>query len=154
MVVLAVALALPATGSAHRNDDVVHRIDHMVDDTNRLLDEMGKQGYETDLSYQSLTDETALRAVLAEWRGRFKQALKKSYWWDLALCESGGNWKMNEDYHGGLSFHPLTWAAYRGSLPRYAYNATSAEQIRVGRRVQADQGWEAWPYCSKKIGLR
>lgn len=127
----------------------------MIEDTNRLLAERGRDPYPDDGSYASIEGEAALREILATWRQRFNRALKKSYWWQLALCESGGNWKMQGTFHGGLSFHPGTWSAYRiKGLPRYAYQATPGEQIRVGRRVQRDQGWEAWPYCSAKIGLR
>jgi hypothetical protein len=62
---------------------------------------------------------------------------------------------MKGAYQGGLSFHPGTWTAYRGKwLPKFAYQATPAEQIRVARKVLADQGWDAWPACSRKLGLR
>jgi hypothetical protein len=116
---------------------------------------MGKPPYETDYSYRALTDATALLDVYAFWSERFDRALKKSYWWPLCLCESGGDWAMKNRYHGGLSFLPATWAEYRPKgLPKYAYLATPGEQIRVGRRVLADQGWAAWPACSKKLGLR
>ena len=32
--------------------------------------------------------------------------------------------------------------------------ASKAEQIAVAERLQAEQGWGAWPLCSQKIGLR
>ena len=35
-----------------------------------------------------------------------------------------------------------------------AHQASKAEQIRVAERVLANQGWKAWPSCSKKLGLR
>ncbi|MGH0053625.1 MAG: transglycosylase family protein, partial [Sphaerochaetaceae bacterium] len=38
--------------------------------------------------------------------------------------------------------------------PEAAYQATREQQILVGERVQAAQGWKAWPACSLKIGLR
>ena len=58
-------------------------------------------------------------------------------------------------HHGGLQFHPGTWSAYRSDHhPQYAYDATPAQQVEVAQRVQASQGWGAWPTCSKKIGLR
>ena len=58
-------------------------------------------------------------------------------------------------YHGGFSFHPMTWRDYRpDGLPKRAFLATPAEQIRVARLVLEDQGWEAWPACSKRFGLR
>lgn len=76
--------------------------------------------------------------------------------WDrLARCESGGNWSARGTYHGGLQFHPSTWSAHKPSgFPQYAYEATREQQIEVGKRVQRAQGWEAWPHCSRQIGVR
>jgi resuscitation-promoting factor RpfB len=80
-----------------------------------------------------------------------------SHWDALARCESGGNWSINtgNGYHGGLQFHPDTWNRHKPSgYPTYAYQATREQQIVVGERVQASQGWGAWPHCSKVVGLR
>lgn len=79
-----------------------------------------------------------------------------SIWDRLAQCESGGNWASRSGtYHGGLQFHPSTWTAHKPSgYPQYAYQATREQQIEVGRSVQRSQGWEAWPHCSKVVGLR
>lgn len=77
--------------------------------------------------------------------------------WDrLARCESGGNWAHSSgQYHGGLQFHPDTWRRHKLSgYPEYAYQATREQQIEVGKRVQASQGWAAWPHCSRVLGLR
>ena len=77
--------------------------------------------------------------------------------WDrLAQCESGGNWASTVGtFEGGLQFHPKTWDAYKPSgYPNAAYQATRDQQILVGKRVQAAQGWGAWPVCSRKVGLR
>lgn len=73
--------------------------------------------------------------------------------WDaLAQCESGGDWSTNtgNGYAGGLQFSPSTWKAYGGSGS--ASSASRSEQIAVAERVLADQGWNAWPSCSKKVG--
>lgn len=74
--------------------------------------------------------------------------------WDaLAQCESGGNWAINtgNGYSGGLQFTPGTWAAYGGTgAPQ---NASRGQQIAVAERVQAGQGWGAWPSCSAQLGL-
>lgn len=74
--------------------------------------------------------------------------------WDaIAQCESGGNWSIDtgNGYLGGLQFSRATWAAYggRGS----AATASRAEQIAVGERVVARQGWGAWASCSARLGL-
>jgi len=81
-------------------------------------------------------------------------AVGGSVWDRLAQCESGGNWAINtgNGYSGGLQFSSGTWAANGGSGS--AHNASRAEQIRVAQRVQASQGWGAWPSCSARIGLR
>jgi len=77
--------------------------------------------------------------------------------WDrLAQCEAGGNWAINtgNGYHGGLQFSPSTWNANGGQeFAPYAYQASREQQIVVGERVLASQGWGAWPSCSSQLGL-
>jgi hypothetical protein len=154
---LAAGLANASPADAHRSPKLGlgHEIDHLIWDTNALRREAGKPAFAVDFAHRELTDEEALIAVYSFWAARFDRALKRSYWWQLCLCESGGNWTMRNEYHGGLSFHPLTWAAYRPKgIPKYAYLATPGEQLRVARKVLADQGWDAWPACSRRLGLR
>lgn len=79
--------------------------------------------------------------------------------WDAVKnCESPGlGWDANtgNGYEGGLQFHPRTWSAYRpGDFPPRAHMATREQQILVAERVLAEQGWAAWPTCSRKLGLR
>jgi resuscitation-promoting factor RpfA len=76
-----------------------------------------------------------------------------STWDALAQCESGGNWAINtgNGFSGGLQFTPQTWAAFGGTgAPQ---DASRAQQIAVAEKVQATQGWNAWPACSAKLGL-
>lgn len=76
-----------------------------------------------------------------------------STWDALAQCESGGNWAINtgNGFSGGLQFTPQTWAGFGGTgSPE---NASRAQQIAVAERVQATQGWGAWPACAAKLGL-
>jgi hypothetical protein len=78
-------------------------------------------------------------------------------WMALASCESGRRWAYNgsSGFDGGLQFHPGTWRAYRRPHePAYAYEAPPEVQVAVARRVLAVQGWEAWPACSRRLGLR
>lgn len=80
-------------------------------------------------------------------------ATSASTWDALAQCESGGNWSTNtgNGFSGGLQFTPQTWAAYGGTgSPQ---SASRAQQIAVAEKVQASQGWGAWPACSAKLGL-
>jgi resuscitation-promoting factor RpfA len=81
-------------------------------------------------------------------------AAPDSAWDKLAQCESGGNWKTNtgNGYYGGLQFSPTTWRAFGGNgMP---HQASREQQIAVAERVLAAQGWNAWPSCSRKMGLR
>ena len=75
--------------------------------------------------------------------------------WDrLAQCESSGNWSINtgNGYSGGLQFARKTWLAFGGTGA--PHNASREQQIAVAERVLAQQGWGAWPSCSRRIGVR
>ena len=78
-------------------------------------------------------------------------------WDQLAQCESGGNWAIDSGngFSGGLQFTDSTWAAYGGTeyAPR-ASQASREQQIAVAERVQAGQGWGAWPACIASMGIR
>lgn len=79
-----------------------------------------------------------------------------SIWYDLARCESGLQWSYNgpSGYDGGLQFHPDTWTRNKlPGYPAYAYQASAAQQIEVGKVVQRRSGWGAWPSCARKLGL-
>ena len=92
-------------------------------------------------------------APRSRWPAR-PAAAPESAWDKLAQCESGGNWKINtgNGYYGGIQFNASTWRAYGGSgLP---HQASRAQQIAVAERTLAAQGWNAWPSCSRKMGLR
>lgn len=74
-------------------------------------------------------------------------------WDQLAQCESGGNWATNtgNGYYGGLQFTVSTWQGYGGTgMP---HEASREEQIAVAERVQAGQGWGAWPACTASLGI-
>ncbi|TNM61069.1 DUF348 domain-containing protein [Streptomyces sp. NP160] len=77
-----------------------------------------------------------------------------SVWDSIAKCESGGNWSINtgNGYYGGLQFSAGTWRAYGGT--GLASNASREQQIAIAQKVQAAQGWGAWPSCTRKLGLR
>lgn len=80
-----------------------------------------------------------------------------SVWDQLVQCEAGGNWSINtgNGYHGGLQFSPRTWTGNGGGEYAPTANlATREQQIAIAQRVQASQGWGAWPSCSRKLGLR
>lgn len=77
-----------------------------------------------------------------------------SVWDKIAQCESGGNWSIStgNGFYGGLQFTLSTWHAYGGSgMPNHA---SRNQQIAIGKKVQAGQGWGAWPACTAKLGIR
>lgn len=78
-------------------------------------------------------------------------------WDDLAECESGGDWAIDtgNGYFGGLQFSAGTWRAVGGEeFAPMAHEATREQQIAAAERVLAEQGWGAWPSCSRQLGLR
>lgn len=88
-------------------------------------------------------------------------------WGRLADCESGEwdangvpipgtrTWGILGRFQGGLQFHPPTWDGFkRPGDPADAHLASPATQVDVAERVQARQGWGAWPECSRILGLR
>ena len=80
-----------------------------------------------------------------------------SVWDQLAQCEAGGDWSINtgNGFSGGLQFTPSTWAAFGGTeYAPEAWQASREQQIAVAEKVQAAQGWGAWPACTSKLGLR
>lgn len=80
-----------------------------------------------------------------------------SVWDSIAQCEATGNWSINtgNGFSGGLQFTPSTWAAFGGTeYAPEAWQASREQQIAVAEKVQAAQGWGAWPACTSKLGLR
>lgn len=80
-----------------------------------------------------------------------------SVWDSIAQCEATGNWAINtgNGFSGGLQFTPSTWAGFGGTAyAPEAWQATREQQIAVAEKVQAAQGWGAWPACTAKLGLR
>jgi hypothetical protein len=74
--------------------------------------------------------------------------------WDaLAECESGGDWSINtgNGYYGGLQFSQSSWQAV-GGPPGLPSEHSRETQIAMGQRLQAAQGWGAWPACSAELG--
>lgn len=77
-----------------------------------------------------------------------------SVWDRLAQCESGGNWSINtgNGYYGGLQFNLATWQSNGGS--GYPHQNTREQQIAVAERLHAARGFNPWPACADKLGLR
>jgi hypothetical protein len=80
----------------------------------------------------------------------------KGVWDRIAQCESSGRWHTNtgNGYYGGLQFWQPTWEEHGGlAYAKRADLATREQQIKVAEAVQAKQGWNAWPVCSKRAGI-
>lgn len=83
-----------------------------------------------------------------------------SVWDRLAFCESRGNWASNtgNGFGGGLQFmHQSsysTWLSFGGAeFAQHPWDASREQQIVVAERVLKSSGWNAWPGCSRKLGL-
>jgi hypothetical protein len=104
-------------------------------------------------SVQAAEDSVGTRR--ARTRAAVSGSVPESRWDRLAQCESRQRWSANtgNGYRGGLQFSDSTWNAYGGG--RYApsaHQASREEQIAVAAKVQREQGWSAWPSCSRQLG--
>ncbi|QKW22223.1 transglycosylase family protein [Kitasatospora sp. NA04385] len=84
------------------------------------------------------------------------QAVPDQVWDRLADCESDGDWQADtgNDYYGGLQIWPPTWQEAGGL--RYADrpdHASRQQQITVGEEILRRQGWAAWGWCAREIGV-
>jgi LysM repeat protein len=98
--------------------------------------------------------ETAVAAAPAPAVSTAPAVADGSVWDRLAQCESGGNWAINtgNGFYGGLQFTLSSWQAVGGTgMP---HEASREEQILRGEKLQAIQGWGAWPACTSKLGIR
>jgi hypothetical protein len=78
-------------------------------------------------------------------------------WDSIARCETGGDWHADtgNGYQGGLQLSPRTWTTHGGDqFAPQANEATREQQILVGDRVRAEQGWEAWSSCVDEVPPR
>lgn len=75
-------------------------------------------------------------------------------WERLAACESSGRWHLNagNGFYGGLQFTLESWQLVGGA--GHPHHAVPETQIRMAERLVALQGWEAWPVCAARLGLR
>jgi hypothetical protein len=100
--------------------------------------------------------ETELKAKALTFARASSRLFGPAVWDALAACEAGGDWDTDtgNGYAGGLQFAAGTWLGFGGgSYTRSAAAATREEQIAVAQIVLAAQGWQAWPACSRLLGL-
>ena len=71
------------------------------------------------------------------------------------MCIRDRSINTGNGFSGGLQFTPSTWASFGGTeYAPEAWQASREQQIAVAQKVQAAQGWGAWPACTAKLGLR
>ena len=107
----------------------------------------------SDGSPPSPVEETTTDAPTAD----TPSATPYGIWDRLAECESSGRWWIStgNGYFGGLQMDMVFWRRHGGQ--RYAARpdyASREAQIAVARTGLAVQGWGAWPWCSRHLGLR
>ncbi|MDP8929734.1 MAG: transglycosylase family protein [Actinomycetota bacterium] len=72
----------------------------------------------------------------------------------LRECESGGNYAADtgNGYYGAYQFSRSTWQSlgYRG----YPHHNPPEVQDEAAWRLQDAEGWDPWPYCADRLGLR
>lgn len=80
-------------------------------------------------------------------------AARVATWDELAQCESGGDWAADtgNGFFGGVQFTQQSWVAV-GGTGNPAANSRN-EQIMRAEMLFDDQGWGAWPNCSRTLGL-
>lgn len=103
----------------------------------------------TDATVEVIPDPRAPAPVSAE-----QQRGAATVWDALAMCESSGDWHINSGngFYGGLQFLPESWWMVGGTgMP---HEASREEQIHRAELLLRIQGWEAWPVCSVRLGLR
>jgi resuscitation-promoting factor RpfA len=88
-------------------------------------------------------------------RSEQRPALHAAHDWSgVAECESDADWSIDtgNGFYGGLQFTETSWLAEGGAefASRPAL-ASAPEQIAVAERLLADQGPQAWPYCSRYL---
>ncbi|HEY8525479.1 MAG TPA: transglycosylase family protein [Acidimicrobiales bacterium] len=72
-------------------------------------------------------------------------------WYRLAECETGGNWSYRDGGHyGGLRIRAEDWRDHGGD--GYPHQHPAETQITIARRIQADEGWDYWRRCARRLG--
>ncbi len=89
--------------------------------------------------------------------GAVAPAVGTGVWDQLAQCEAGGNWSTStgNGYFGGLQFDQGTWlSSGGGAYAPTAAQASREQQIAVAESLRAQRGFNPWPACADKLGLR
>ena len=171
---------LPEAFTAHLA--VVHELQEVMADADAAVEEFLAAQAAEQAAAEAAAAQAAAEAERAAVTATLEQGRYGvgEPWATLAECESGdwvdggrsfvagsARWDWPAGgvppwgttiHHGGLQFHPSTWSWVAPMVGlghiAYAYQATPTQQVQVARKVQELQGWQAWPVCSRKVGLR
>lgn len=79
-------------------------------------------------------------------------------WYRLRMCESGNTYERNSGngYYGAYQFNISTWRGYApdGYGDVRPDLAPPAVQDQAALALYNKRGWQPWPACSRKLGLR
>ena len=79
-------------------------------------------------------------------------------WYRLRMCESGNTYSRNSGngYYGAYQFNISTWRGYapQGYGDVRPDLAPPAIQDQAALALYNARGWQPWPACSRKLGLR
>ena len=102
---------------------------------------MAKRGVLIDLVLALITQDEQIKMLPESWR-------------TLAMCESSLNpeaMSPTGKFKGLFQFSQESWEFVGGrGEPQHA---SVSRQYRRAKQLQEIQGWNAWPECSKKIGV-
>lgn len=73
----------------------------------------------------------------------------------LSACEAGMNPRRVDPsgrFLGAFQFDLSTWRSNGGSGSPLEHSY--AEQKAIAQALQARRGWQPWPSCSRRLGLR
>lgn len=84
-------------------------------------------------------NKESLKPVFLE---RGKPKALDSYWYKMAQCETGGDWKDHGKWSGGLGIYTRTWIGFGGlEFAKKPEFATIEQQIIVANRIST-QGYQ------------
>ncbi|MBU2595799.1 transglycosylase family protein [Patescibacteria group bacterium] len=105
----------------------------------------------------------AIEAVRAQERAKVKVLPSAGLdlgdaWLRLRMCESGNTYSRNSGngYYGAYQFNISTWRSYApaGYADVRPDLAPPAVQDQAALALYHKRGWQPWPACSRKLGLR
>lgn len=129
-------------------------VDPVLVELRRLEGEIVRQAADQQDLRRTVTSLARASRSSHSARSRVITVAGSDVWARLRQCESGGNYAANtgNGYHGAYQADHGTWGGYGGYSE--AHLAPPAVQDEWARALQARRGWQPWPACARKLGLR